>query len=323
MRYLRQNTATRVTVGPFLDKTDGVTPEVALTATNEKLTFTVDDGGVPTLVIDANATASGGSNDLVHITGDDAGYYDLELTAAQTNYVGRACLSIGYATDHVPVFHEFEILPPDVYDAMHISNRARQVTPDATPGATSFAVTDATLPSTALGAGYVNCIAQVVESDVANDVTPASIALITGYSKTGDVGTFTYAGGWNRTPTGTAAQIRIDLYPGAIGKAEAVASAIDARLLAAASVTRIDAREATGGTITVGAGSHTTTSCVASDATNGTRTKGRLGVVTSGGIVKRVIRFASDIGASGAFTYTDTYGNAVPAALAENDVIQF
>ena len=28
MRYLRENTATRVTVGPFLDVTDGITPEM-------------------------------------------------------------------------------------------------------------------------------------------------------------------------------------------------------------------------------------------------------------------------------------------------------
>lgn len=117
MRYLKQNTATRVTVGPFLDVTDAKTPEVALTATNEKVTFVVDDGGVPTLVIDANATASGGNNDLVHITNDDAGYYDLELTAAQTNYVGRAVLSVNYVTDHLPVFHEFMILPANVFDA--------------------------------------------------------------------------------------------------------------------------------------------------------------------------------------------------------------
>src|SRR5689334_5892639 len=102
MRYLKTNTATRVSVGPFLDKTDGITPETGLTATNEKLTMTVDDAGVPTLVLDANATASGGNNDMVHITGDDAGMYDLELTAAQLNYVGRAMLVITYATDHVP-----------------------------------------------------------------------------------------------------------------------------------------------------------------------------------------------------------------------------
>ena len=118
MRFLRQNTATRVTVGPFIDKTDAFTPEIALTATNEAITFIVDDAGVPTLVIDTTATGSGvGNNDLVHIVNDNAGYYDFELTATQTNYVGRAVLSIQYLTDHLPVFHEFMIVPANVYDS--------------------------------------------------------------------------------------------------------------------------------------------------------------------------------------------------------------
>lgn len=118
MQYLRTNTATRITVGPFLDKTDGITPEVALTVTSEKLTFIVDTGGVPTLVLDAAPTASGGNNDMVHITGDDSGYYDLELTAANVNYLGRAKLSLNDVTTHCPVFHEFMIIPAVIYDAM-------------------------------------------------------------------------------------------------------------------------------------------------------------------------------------------------------------
>jgi hypothetical protein len=116
---LKTNTATRITVGPFLDKTDGITPEVALTATNEKLTLVVDTAGVPTLVLDANATASSGSNDMVHITNDDAGYYDLELTAAQLNYLGNAKLSINYVTDHLPVFHELNIVSAQYWDAKY------------------------------------------------------------------------------------------------------------------------------------------------------------------------------------------------------------
>ena len=94
MRFLRTNTATRVTVGPFLDKTDGVTPEVALTVTSEKLTLMVDTAGVPTLILDTAPTASGGANDMVHVTGDDAGFYDLELAAADVNYLGRAMLAL-------------------------------------------------------------------------------------------------------------------------------------------------------------------------------------------------------------------------------------
>jgi len=118
MRYLRENTATRISVGPFLDNTDGVTPEIALTVTNSFLTFVVDDAGVPTLVIDAAPTASGGDNDMVHITSDVGGMYDLELTAAQTNYTGRAMLSIHDADVHCPVFHEFQILSANVYDSL-------------------------------------------------------------------------------------------------------------------------------------------------------------------------------------------------------------
>jgi hypothetical protein len=119
MRILRENTATRITVGPFLDVTDGVTPEIALTVTQSWLTFMVDDAGVPTLVIDAAPTASAGSNDMVHVTSDIAGFYDLELTAAQTNYTGRAMLMIHDTDVHLPVFHEFQIVSANVYDALY------------------------------------------------------------------------------------------------------------------------------------------------------------------------------------------------------------
>jgi len=82
------------------------------------LCLSVDNGGTPAKVLDAAATASGGDNDMVHLTDDTAGYYSLELTAAQTNYVGSAMLTI-YDTDvHLPVFHEFMILPAKVYDSL-------------------------------------------------------------------------------------------------------------------------------------------------------------------------------------------------------------
>lgn len=118
MQWLRTNTATRVTIGPFLDKTDGITPKVALTVTSEKLTFVVDTAGVPTLVLDTAPTASGGANDMVHITGDDSGYYDLELAAADVNYLGRAKLSLNDVATHCPVFHEFLIVPAMIYDSI-------------------------------------------------------------------------------------------------------------------------------------------------------------------------------------------------------------
>lgn len=102
----------------FFDKTDGVTPETALTVTSCKLTFVVDDANVPTLVLDTAPTASGGANDMVHIAGDDAGFYDLELAAENVNYLGRAMLAITDAATHCPIFHEFMIIPAMIYDSI-------------------------------------------------------------------------------------------------------------------------------------------------------------------------------------------------------------
>lgn len=147
MRYLRKNTAVHITVGPFLDKTDGITPEVALTVTNCKLTMTLDDDDntAVNLILDAAATASGGDNDMVHITNDDAGFYDLELTAAQTNYNGRVMLAITDAANHCPVFHEFTILPQQVYDSMVAGSDMIQVDVEQWHNATTVVTGGASL----------------------------------------------------------------------------------------------------------------------------------------------------------------------------------
>lgn len=119
MRYLRSNTAVIVTVGPFYDKTDGVTIETALTITNERITLTADTdaGSAPTNILDnVTGATSGTANDLNYITGNDAGMMQLELAAADVNRVGRMFLSITDAANHVPVFHEFFVLPQAIFD---------------------------------------------------------------------------------------------------------------------------------------------------------------------------------------------------------------
>jgi len=120
MRFLRTNTAVIITVGPFYDKTDGVTIETALTITNERITLTADTdaGSAPTNILDnVTGATSGTANDLNYITGNDAGMMQLELAAADVNRVGRMFLSITDAANHVPVFHEFMVLPAMIYDA--------------------------------------------------------------------------------------------------------------------------------------------------------------------------------------------------------------
>lgn len=140
MRFLRTNTATRVTVGPIF-ATDGLTPKTTLTVTGLKLSMTVDTGGVPTLVLDTAPTASGGANDMVHMTGDDSGFFDLELAAADVNYLGRAKLALSDPSNMCPVFEDFMILPANVYDALVLGTDVLQVDVSQWKDATAPAMT--------------------------------------------------------------------------------------------------------------------------------------------------------------------------------------
>jgi hypothetical protein len=164
MRFLRQNTATIVTVGPFYDKTDGVTIETGLTITNEKISATVDlnDGSAPTLVLDnVTGATSGTSNDLNYITNCDAGLMQLELAAANVNYVGRFFLTITDAANHVPVFHEFTILPANVYDSFilgtdYLQTHAVEITNDLI---TAAAIANGAIDANTFAAGAINAAA--------------------------------------------------------------------------------------------------------------------------------------------------------------------
>ncbi len=121
MRYLKTNTAVIVQVGPFLDKTDGVTLETALTITNERITAIAetDDGSAPTIVLDnITGATSGTANDLNYITGGDNGMMQLELSAADLNRVGRFRITITDAANHCPVIEDFTILPAQQYDSL-------------------------------------------------------------------------------------------------------------------------------------------------------------------------------------------------------------
>lgn len=91
MYELKTNTATRIAVGPLVDPTDGKTAETALTVTGLAVEiFQIKNDGSAVVRSAFAPTASGGNNDMVHITDDTTGMYDLELTAAQLNFLGNA-----------------------------------------------------------------------------------------------------------------------------------------------------------------------------------------------------------------------------------------
>lgn len=93
MYELKTNTAVRIAVGPLVDPTDGKTAETALTVTGMTVDILqMDNDGTAVNRTSFSPTASGGNNDMVHVTDDAVGMYDLELTAAQINFLGNARL---------------------------------------------------------------------------------------------------------------------------------------------------------------------------------------------------------------------------------------
>ena len=106
MLILRQSTAGDVLIGPFVDKTDGITVEAGKTLDVE---------------LSKNGQGLANKSDSTAPT-DDAGahvrgYYNCELDATDTNTVGTLRLCVHH-TDALPVWHDFQVVEEAIYDAL-------------------------------------------------------------------------------------------------------------------------------------------------------------------------------------------------------------
>lgn len=132
-RVLPTNTATVIAVGPFLDFSDGVTPVLAMTVTNVtcELFIENDSGTAPTRTA-ITLAASESDNDMVPIVSNFGGYYSLELTAAQLNFVGRATLAFMDPDVVEPVFVQLRVVPSAVYTALYTGSTVLATSPTTT-----------------------------------------------------------------------------------------------------------------------------------------------------------------------------------------------
>lgn len=115
MMFLRQSTASQIVMlGPFVDSTDGVTAETGLTIANTDIRIKKHSSAT---FSDKN---SGGAT---HV---EDGYYQATLDATDTNTVGRLLVQI-VASGATPVWHEYTVLPPQVYDSLMAGTNNLQV----------------------------------------------------------------------------------------------------------------------------------------------------------------------------------------------------
>jgi hypothetical protein len=103
MLFLKQSTTVNLKVGPFVDKTDGVTPETALT---------------PTVKLSKNGGTLAARNSATAIAHDAEGWYTVEVNATDTNTLGRLQVSVVDAATHLPVLQHYTVLPANVFDSL-------------------------------------------------------------------------------------------------------------------------------------------------------------------------------------------------------------
>ena len=106
--WLRQSTAVDIALGPFVDATDGVTPETGLTISQADVR------------LKKNAGAWAQKSDATSAAHEENGWYEIELDATDTNTLGILIVSVN-ESGALPVWREFMVVPANVYDSL-VSN---------------------------------------------------------------------------------------------------------------------------------------------------------------------------------------------------------
>jgi hypothetical protein len=104
-RWLKQSTAFTFRVGPFLDSTDGVTAETALSIAQADIQISKNGGAF------AQTSASPTT------THDADGWYQCPLTSTDTNTLGPLTVQIVMA-GALPVWEHFMVVPANVYESL-------------------------------------------------------------------------------------------------------------------------------------------------------------------------------------------------------------
>ena len=105
MRFLKISTSVIVQVGPFVDATDAVTAETALTPSSTNVRLYKAGGTTAVDIYDATWTHIG------------LGMYRVTLTTSHTDTAGPLMI-VAQIAGARPVVHEFMVLPATTYDMM-------------------------------------------------------------------------------------------------------------------------------------------------------------------------------------------------------------
>lgn len=117
MGYLKEDTAITLKLGPFVDRTDGVTMETGL-----------DIDHTDVMLSKANGDYAAKNDATDNAPDDDDGFYEIALDATDTSTIGLLQIKIDVDAAHVPMTFEFYVLPVANYNVLFVT------APDAAGG---------------------------------------------------------------------------------------------------------------------------------------------------------------------------------------------
>ena len=104
-QWIKQSTAATIKLGPFLDDTDGKTPETGLTISQADIRLSKNGG------------AFAQSNNAAGATHNENGYYDVPLNTTDANTLGTLRVAVS-KSGALPVWQDYMVVPANVWDSM-------------------------------------------------------------------------------------------------------------------------------------------------------------------------------------------------------------
>lgn len=143
MRFLKQSTSVDLPIGPFLDSTDGVTAETALTLTQ------------PDIRLKKNGAAWAQKAAAQTLTHEENGYYEVTLDATDTDTLGHLRLAVA-ETGALPIWEDFMVMPANVWDALFGADKLQVHADEITAGLiTAAAIATGAIDADAIAADAI------------------------------------------------------------------------------------------------------------------------------------------------------------------------
>lgn len=162
-QVLRQSTQVIVRIGPFVDVTDGATPETTVTLSGADQAELLKAAGAATVDISGATWAA--------ITGSD-GWYNLTLTTSHTDTIGTLEVVVQDVSLCLPVHARFQVVEEAAYDAIYAASASPATSANVSAVETDTQDIQARLPA-ALVSGRIDAS---VGAMAANVITAAATA---------------------------------------------------------------------------------------------------------------------------------------------------